>query len=584
MKKDKIQSMYKACSAELTSRSNEIFHFLLGEGNYDAKVMIIGFMPSSKEEEYSQNILEHEREKLMEILDPLGLTIEDVYITHLMKYRPYRINEKGRIVSRTPSDEELDFFVPYLEKEISLISPQIIITINDEPLRWITGNKDIKVNIKEDQLLVTGIMGKSYKLYPIISPSSNKYHRLIEKFNKDDKTRLRTILYGEGLDEVVTIKAIDNIINKEQSKITKPKKRMFTKVKVAKLKDSNKDYITIVYGGEGFVDDPVLVALERISSILTELGLGIHRIDLYKENIPMEKSLSYINSSSGAILGVNVEWYGIGHRMQKFLDQCFFNGDTKYFENKPLMGVAFTRHSFERDAYEHLRKSWEVLGGREGVSLCASIETAAKLETNFDWLYGIDKKSESYFRILKQDKGILPVSRKTEKVSIEMPMTEIDAHVDKKLATYNKTTEEVKGPLNTGMIEDYDTFVERQQEDIKQLSSLFKRKLANKNNKDNSIPGILKEAYINKKAIKSTIQLLFDDQLKENTVIELNDQHIRAYYGQVADVDVSISGKQEIFMKIFQGKVTMQRAFMTGEIKAKGDFTIIYKFEEYFKL
>jgi len=614
MKKDKIQSMYKACSAELTSRTNEIVHLLLGEGNFDANILVIAEVPSAKEEEFSQNLLEDSRDKLLEILDPLDLSIDDIYITHLMKYRPYRVNNKGRIVSRSPQKSELEFFIPYLEKEISLIAPKLIITLGHGPLAWLAKDLSLKVNPEEDQLLVTGVLGKSYKLYPILHPTSRTFEKSIVKFKTEDVARLRSVLYGEQLnieeavshpfiedspmdDKVALVKKLAIEAERKKAKEVsasyskksltdnkdseKPgKKRVYNKIKIEKKGQTN-NYITIVYGGEGFVDDPVVVAIERMSSVLLELDVSIHRIDLHKGSIPMEKAFDYINESKGVVLAVNVEWFGIGYQMQKFLDDCFFRGDESYFKNKALMGVCFTRHGFEQQAYDHLLKSWEILGGVEGVSLMAIIKSAAELETNFDWLYSIDKKTEHYFRCIKQDKGLLPRSNSINKISIETPISEVDINTLSAIKTKQK--EVIKETKSNGLIDDYDAFIEKQQKDIMEISSLFKKKLSSKViNKDQSLPRLLKDAYKYKGEIQSNIQLVVDDQLKENTVIELNNQYIRSYFGQLSDVDVVVSGSKDIFVRILTGKVTMQRAFMTGEVKAKGDFTILYKFEEYF--
>ncbi len=624
MKKDKIQSMYKACSAEVTSRTNDIFHFLLGEGNYDADVMVIGYMPSAKEEEYAQNILEDDRDKLLKVISPLGLSIDDVYITYLMKYRPYRINDKGRIVSRAPEEEELEFFLPYLEKEISLINPKLIITLGNEALRWLIGDKNIKIDTEEDMLLVTGILGKSYKLYPLHIIHSGKFDLSLKRFLTKDQSRVMDILTGAQLqntgallskaesdrkhldkthissvkDTETNLEGFNESTNKVERDLSSDsedigissetidmgldvgRKRVFRKVKLAENKETDKTYVTIVYGGEGFVDDPVLVALERISSVLSELGLGIHRIDCFKGSISMEKALTYIHQSQGVIISTNVEWFGIGARLQQFLDQCFFMGDESYFLDKPLMGVVFTRHGFENEAYEYIRKSWEILGGRDGVSLLAAVNLASSLETNFDWLYGIDKKAESYYRILKQEKGLLPRSKGVEKIAITTPIMEVD---ERSPNLANHVSGEKRTKPSGAMIEDYDTFVEKQHEDIKEISSFFKKRLSQKGKTgDQSIPGLLKQAYKNKDKLDVKIQLSIDDQMKENTVIELKNQHIRAYYGQMADANVTISSGLSVIKRILSGKLTMQRAFMTGEVKAKGDFTVIYKFNDFF--
>lgn len=648
--------MYKSCSAEITSKTNEITQLLLGEGNFDASILFIAEVPSAKEEEYQQNILEDQRELLQRFLTPLGATIEDVYITHLMKYRPYRFNSQGRIVSRAPQKEELDFFMPYLEKEIALINPKLIITLGDIPLQYLTKDFTQKLSTQEDQLLIVGIMGKSYKLYPMHHPTSKSYPKSLEKYLQSDVERIRTVVgYNQGTTykknaqskifdithdksndrtndksddrtndrsnlsatniatNNISDGAIDETFDKRQENESQfiekagmmnnasnelqneGKKRVYQKIRAEKpespqngSKNRNR-YITIVYGGEGFADDPVLIGIERIVKVLNELEVGVRRIDLYKGNIDMAKVFGFISESKGILLALNVEWYGIGQRMQKFLDDCYFHGEPYYFQQKPLLGLCFSRHGFEREAYQHLLKSWEILGGAEGISVLATIPSAAQLETNFDWLFGIDKKTESYFRIIQQEKGWLPLSKITGSITIETPISSVELgnyETGKVLSSFasttgaNRLTSKIKG----GLIDDYDTFVEKQQQDIKEISSLIKRKLSTKVvSEDQSLPKLLKDAYRNSSELKSTIQIIFEDLSKENTVIELNNQHIRAYYGQRQDVDVTIIGPKDILNRVFSGKLTMQRAFMTGEVKAKGEFTLLYKFEEYFK-
>jgi uracil-DNA glycosylase family 4 len=594
MKKDKIYLMYKTCSAEITSKTNEITQLLLGEGNFDAPIMFIAEAPSAKEEEYQQNILEDQRELLQRFLAPLGTTIDQVYITHLMKYRPYRFNSQGRIVSRAAQKEELDFFIPYLEKEIALINPKLIVTLGELPLQYLSKDFTQKVSTQDDQLLVVGILGKSYKLYPMHHPTSKNYGKSLERFLNLDVDRIRPLIGPAHTvpNEIVSTVPIKEL---ETQPLSDTKKRVYQKIKAERpesLQNGSKNknrYITVVYGGEGFVDDPVLIGIERIVKVLHELEVGVRRIDLYKGNVDMAKVFGFMAESKGVLLAINIEWFGIGHRMQQFLDECYFHGDVSYFQQKPLLALCFSRHGFEREAYQHLLKSWEILGGMEGSSILATIPSAAQLETNFDWLFGIDKKTESYYRIIQQEKGWLPLSKITGSITIETPVSStesaynsrgnITSHVIPKTGDNSSNRK-----MNGALIDDYDIFVEKQQQDIKEISSLIKRKLSTKVvSDDQSLPKLLKDAYKNTTEIKSTIQIIFEDLSKENTVIELNNQHIRAYYGQRQDVDVTISGTKEVLNRVFSGKLTMQRAFMTGDIKAKGEFTLLYKFEEYFK-
>jgi uracil-DNA glycosylase family 4 len=579
MKQDKIREIFNACATELREKTNEMQDLILGEGNTDGDIMIIAEFTSAKEESEHKNLLNHERKKIEPLLKAIGYSYEQVYTTHLLKYRPCRTNKDGRLVSRAARKEEYSIFMPYLKKEIALINPKLIITLGNRTLQQVTGDDSLLVKPEEDQLFIVSIQGKSYKVLPLLHPSQKQFNSELEIIIQRETERIMQFLN--------TNKSKEKKINNEEvveEKVDVPKKRMFQKIQLGKKSEeslSNEKCITMIYGGEGYVDDPVLVALERISHVLTELGVTMHRIDLHKSKASMETILEYMSKSIGVVLAINVEWYGIGYRMQEFLDQCFYRGDKAVFANVPLFGMVISRKAYEFEAYTHLLKSWEYLGGVEGINLLASIESAAALETNFEWLFGIDKKAESFFRLIQQKKGLLPRSGKIEKVFVEIPVADVRIEAQ----NLSEAIGEEKRTADKGIIENYDSYIEKQQEDIHQLGSLFKQKLSAETIKgEKPWPERFKESYINKGNIIAKIQIVVEDDPRENTVLELNNQNIRAYYGQIGESNVVIMGRKTNLRRIMDGKLTMQRAFMTGEIKAKGDFTLLYKFEGLFSL
>lgn len=598
MKSELITKMYKSCSAEITARTNEIYQLLLGEGNFNAEVMILSDYPSVQEEEEAINFTQEERSALLPVLEAMGLRWEDVYLTHFVKYRPFKFNRQSKIVGREASAQEVEFFRPYLEKEISLIAPKLILTVGEKAATWLMNDKSFALDCSKDQLYIVGVLGKSYRFYPIHDCSTTLFEDSLQRIQESDGTRLRDILSVKSAsDTIIQEEKAERISGQEvlgeskEENREKPKERVYESITTSKGigASTKKTYVTVVYGGEGYVDDPTQVALDRISNVLTELGVGIHRINLHKEDYSLKNAFDCLAVSKGVVLGICVEWIGIGHRMQKFLDECFFHGTESLVMNKPLLGVCLTRSSYEREAYHHMLTSWELLGGIEGVSITALLHNAMELETNFDYLYGIDKKTEAYYRIVNQDRGFLPQSMRTEKLIIEMPVAKevqpiMNRIVHRDDKSYGKIDHIDKLPVeNRGLIEDYDGFIEKQQQDIQSISSLLKKKLSGKEaQKQKLLPQILKETYVGNSDIDAKIQILFDDAIQENMVIELHHKNIKAFFGQMNQVNVTISGKKAVFMKIIEGKLTMQRAFMTGEVKAKGDFTVIYKFDELF--
>lgn len=59
--------------------------------------------------------------------DSLGMPREDIYITNAVKTWPTLPTKRGK--TRKPSKEELEFFTPYLEKEVALVGPRVILAV-----------------------------------------------------------------------------------------------------------------------------------------------------------------------------------------------------------------------------------------------------------------------------------------------------------------------------------------------------------------------------------------------------------------------------------------------------------------------
>ncbi len=580
----KIQSVLKG----LVPDGEKLFW---GEGNLDGTLMFVAEYVSEKEVETGQSFLEVERRKLYKFLSAIKVEKEAVYQSHLLKYRPTQRNREGVVVSRVGTQEEYDLSMPYLKQEIDLVRPKLIVTLGNKMLQQLIGDETLVVLPSEDQLFLVNVQGKNYKVLPLPHPSQKHFALDLEKILDREKERLQEILHinqekETEVERCVPETQVDEICADETAvkETPKDKKRIFKKIR---LKEKEEDKVVaekgvvLIYGGEGYVDDPVIVAMERVSHVLTELGGTIHRVDLYQSQDSMETILGYIQRSIGVVLAVNVEWFGVGYRMQQFLDQCFYRGEKNIFKNCPMLGLVISRRAYEYEGYEHLLKSWECLGGVEGGHILASIETAATLETNFEWIFGIDKKTEDFYRRIHQKKGRLPRSQGLEKVFVEVPVeTVVERNVTTKVIEGNES-----GVKPKGIIENYDTYIEKQQEDIHQLGNLFKKKLAVTTAKQEEIwPERLKNSYVFKGEIDAKIQIIVVDDYRENTVVELKNRNIRCYYGQIGEGNVIIKGKKSVLKRIIDGKLTMQRGFMSGEIKAQGDFTLLYRFEEMFDL
>ena len=104
-----------------------------GEGPCDASVMLVGEAPGAKEDETGRPFVGRSGQLLVSLLEEIGLTREDVFITSILKSRPPK--------NRTPTQFEVNVCRPYLEKQIELIKPRFIVllggvAIGAQPARW----------------------------------------------------------------------------------------------------------------------------------------------------------------------------------------------------------------------------------------------------------------------------------------------------------------------------------------------------------------------------------------------------------------------------------------------------------------
>ncbi len=100
---------------------------VLGQGKKDASIMFVGDAPTSHDEESGIPFAGAAGEKLNGILKAMELTREEIYLTHLLKYRPAMPRQMTN--NRTPSPIEIDLFSQVLHKEIELVAPRVIIAL-----------------------------------------------------------------------------------------------------------------------------------------------------------------------------------------------------------------------------------------------------------------------------------------------------------------------------------------------------------------------------------------------------------------------------------------------------------------------
>jgi uracil-DNA glycosylase family 4 len=108
-------------------------HAVVGRGNPQAPIMIIGEGPGQNEDETGLPFVGKAGQLLDKILESVKLTSEDVFICNIVKCRP-----PG---NRAPTQTEMDACRPYLIEQIRMVDPKIILLTGASSVKGLIGDK-----------------------------------------------------------------------------------------------------------------------------------------------------------------------------------------------------------------------------------------------------------------------------------------------------------------------------------------------------------------------------------------------------------------------------------------------------------
>ncbi|PKN72619.1 MAG: uracil-DNA glycosylase [Candidatus Cloacimonetes bacterium HGW-Cloacimonetes-3] len=138
---DKLQEKYADCT--LCPLHTGRIRFVYGEGDSDAKVMVIGEGPGEQENLSGRPFVGKAGNLLDKMLIAINLPRKDVYIANIVKCRP-----PG---NRNPEAAERLACMPYLVEQIQIVQPKMLLIVglvaaqsllgNTNTLQWHRENK-----------------------------------------------------------------------------------------------------------------------------------------------------------------------------------------------------------------------------------------------------------------------------------------------------------------------------------------------------------------------------------------------------------------------------------------------------------
>ncbi len=325
--------------------------------------------------------------------------------------------------------------------------------------------------------------------------------------------------------------------------------------------------INIYYGGRGFLDDPTLYVLGKIEEVLTELRVTIERFNVFEHKNEIATLPQTIRDADGIILATTVEWMGIGGYMQQFLDACWLYGDKEKFSTTYMQPIVMSTTYGEREGEMTLTNAWAMLGGLPCAGLCGYVEDLVSFEMNTEYNLIIEKKAENLYRTISQKVKNLPTSNQAVKQSV--------------LRTQQMTLTPQESEQLSKYVSD-DTYVKKQKEDIEELATMFKDMLG-KVSQEEETPYILElqAHFVPQEDFSASYSFMIDGCKKPLYAAVQNDELV-LHYGQEESIDVYAKLSQDVMQEIIAGRMTFQRAFMTGEMTAKGNFKTLRMLDQIF--
>jgi len=168
-----------------------------GEGNPNAEIMFIGEAPGRNEDLQGRPFVGAAGKLLTELLSSIGLTRDEVYITNVIKCRPPN--------NRDPKKEEIETCSQYLDEQIALIKPKIIVTLGRHSTRYILEKAGYKVKS------IMAIRGKVHevvlgdlrvKVLPTLHPAAALYNPALRSLLEKDFQLLMSLAKKKALGQV----------------------------------------------------------------------------------------------------------------------------------------------------------------------------------------------------------------------------------------------------------------------------------------------------------------------------------------------------------------------------------------------
>lgn len=139
------------CPNLASSRKNVVW----GVGDINAPIMFVGEAPGADEDEQGEPFVGRAGQLLTKIIEAMGFTRQTVYIANILKCRPDTPGQTAG--NRPPTPEEIQRCLPYLNAQIDLIKPKVMVALGATAVAGLFGKSAPISKIRGEFMMFRGI-------------------------------------------------------------------------------------------------------------------------------------------------------------------------------------------------------------------------------------------------------------------------------------------------------------------------------------------------------------------------------------------------------------------------------------------
>ncbi len=149
-------------SIENCSLKDNSQNIVLGDGNIDSPIMVIGEAPGIEEDKSGSTFKGEIGELLNKMMLAIGIKRQNIYCSYAINFRPPE--------DRKPTAQEIKRYSVFLKEHISIINPKIIILMGSSAMEAVTGI-NTKISSERGKWKETILKNKTYPVMISFNPS-----------------------------------------------------------------------------------------------------------------------------------------------------------------------------------------------------------------------------------------------------------------------------------------------------------------------------------------------------------------------------------------------------------------------------